>query len=102
MYLTGTLERLVLSDRILVTYVPLPATSSESVRRNPYERSSYLHGFDDMPPSVSEGATQLCDTCARMTKKETLIEFRNYLLLNDRTKCITILSVLQWNRGKVV
>ncbi|MDD7643494.1 MAG: hypothetical protein PUK75_13685 [bacterium] len=26
-----TLERLVLSDRILVTYVPLPATSSESV-----------------------------------------------------------------------
>ena len=25
-----TLERLVLSDRILVTYVPLPATSSES------------------------------------------------------------------------
>ena len=31
MYLTGTLERLVLRDRILVTYVPLPATSSESV-----------------------------------------------------------------------
>ena len=31
MYLTGTLERLVLSDRIWVTYVPLPATSSESV-----------------------------------------------------------------------
>ena len=31
MYLTGTLERLVLSDRNLVTYVPLPATSSESV-----------------------------------------------------------------------
>ena len=31
MYLTGTLERLVLSDRTLVTYVPLPATSSESV-----------------------------------------------------------------------
>ena len=31
MYEAGTLERLVLSDRILVTYVPLPATSSESV-----------------------------------------------------------------------
>ena len=71
MYLTGTLERLVLSDRNLVTYVPLPATSSESVRRNPYERSSYLHGFDGMPPSVCEGATQLCDTCARMTHNET-------------------------------
>ena len=79
MYLTGTLERLVLSDRILVTYVPLPATSSESVRRNPYERSSYLHGFDGMPPSVSEGATQLCDTCARMTKTKTEIEFRKCL-----------------------
>ena len=55
MYQAGTLERLVLSDRILVTYVPLPATSSESVRRNPYERSSYLYGFDDMPPSVTRG-----------------------------------------------
>ncbi|MDD7641466.1 MAG: hypothetical protein PUK75_03105 [bacterium] len=31
LYQAGTLERLVLSDRILVTYVPLPATSSESV-----------------------------------------------------------------------
>ena len=31
MYLTGTLERLVLGDRSLVAYVPLPATSSESV-----------------------------------------------------------------------
>ena len=81
MYEAGTLERLVLSDRILVTYVPLPATSSESVRRNPYERSSYLHGFDGMPPSVSEGATQLCDTCARMTKTETEIEFRKRLLI---------------------
>ena len=79
MYLTGTLERLVLSDRSLVTYVPLPATSSKSVRRNPYERSSYLHGFDGMPPSVCEGATQLCDTCARMTKNATLIEFRKRL-----------------------
>ena len=54
-------------------------TSSESVRRNPYERSSYLHGFDGMPPSVCEGATQLCDTCARMTKTETEIEFRKRL-----------------------
>ena len=83
MYLTGTLERLVLGDRSLVAYVPLPATSSESVRRNPYERSSYLHGFDGMPPSVSEGATQLCDTCARMTQTETEIEFRKLLLLTD-------------------
>ena len=82
MYLTGTLERLVLSDRSLVAYVPLPATSSESVRRNPYERSSYLHGFDGMPPSVSEGATQLCDTCARMTKTETEIEFRKFLKID--------------------
>ena len=79
MYWQCALERLVLSDRILVTYVPLPATSSESVRRNPYERSSYLHGFDGMPPSVCEGATQLCDTCARMTKTETKIEFRKRL-----------------------
>ncbi len=41
MYPAGTLERLVLSDRGLVAYVPLPATSSGSVP---------------------------VDTCARMTK----------------------------------
>ena len=88
MYEAGTLERLVLSDRILVTYVPLPATSSESVRRNPYERSSYLHGFDGMPPSVCEGATQLCDTCARMTINDSLIEFRKRLIIEEKRKKI--------------
>ena len=38
MYQAGTLERLVLSERILVTYVPLPATSSESVPGDIYAR----------------------------------------------------------------
>ena len=54
-----------------------------------------LHGFDGMPPSVSEGATQLCDTCARMTQTETEIEFRKHLFLPKIYRTEWIASVVR-------
>ena len=48
-----------------------------------------LHGFDGMPPSVCEGATQLCDTCARMTKTKTKIEFRKCLFSINESICLS-------------
>ena len=42
-YHPGTLERLVLSDRPLVAYVPLPATSGESVPGDIYARMPTIH-----------------------------------------------------------